>query len=390
MKSSFWASTLGVSGTNLWLSKFTRQTLILSACFVMSAPLSGCGGDRPQTTAESPASAATNPEDGGAIAPLTGSTPPDAEVRPLKPGQSGRPLGPDGLPQLQAKGINYEQLFTERLENEDKRFDRVETAVLELRRDFESVLPSMMRLVAIEGDIKNLVGQLETLLENEPMPAPMIPVEPVSTNPVPPMIEDLAPEPSHAPAPREKAATPPVNEPTETMAEKLAAPQVAEAAPTAITPVAAAPPPEPEVPEPAPTVSPQATPPPAPTPAPAPAASATPVVAGEGVSALRFGVDGDKTRIVFDVGAPVTYKKDLDNGENLLVIELPNLSWKAATAGTPPASALVQSWSAQPMDGGGTRVVMILKKPVTVSYEATLKPETSSPHHRLVLDLRSN
>ncbi len=374
MQSSFWTSMPGVSGTNLLLSKFTRQTLILSACFVMSAPLISCGGTSPQT---STAQTAINPENGTAIAPLTGTAPPNAEMRPLKPGQTDRPIGKDGLPQLQAKGINYEQLFTERISDDNKRFERVENAVLDMRRDFEAVLPAVMRLVAVEGDIQNLVGQLETLLKNEPASAPLIPTEPLPANPVPSVIQDLAPEPRDP----QQAQTPEhaVNEPA-VLAENAG---TAQSPPAATTPEATAPPATTAVSTP-PATSTQAeaqqTPAVA-TPAPAP-------VAGNAVSGMRFGVDGGKTRIVFDANAALTYKKDLDNSENLLVIELPGMGWNASTTGKPPASALVQSWSSQPMDGGGTRIVMILRKPVTVSYEATLKPEPSSPHHRLVLDLR--
>lgn len=333
----------GVSGANLWLSKFTRQALILSACFVMSAPLNGCGGS--SGTGPSASSTPQTADDSGAIAPLTGAAPPDAAKRPLKPGQSDRPLGPDGLPQLQAKGINYEQLFTERMSDDEQRFDRVENAVLDLRRDFEAVLPAVMRLVAVEGDIQNLVGQLETLLQNEPLPA-----EPLPVNPVPPTIEDMAPEPD---ASQESGITKP----------PLPLTQEATAPPAAMAPIT-------------------------PEPGPAPVKTA-PAATTAGVTGLRFGVDSGKTRIVIDAGQPVTYKKDLDNGESLLIIELPGTGWNMAAQGTAPANALVQSWSTQPIsENGGTRIIMILKKPVTIAYEATLKPEPSSPHHRLVIDLR--
>ncbi len=240
-----------------------------------------------------------------------------------------------------------------------------------MRRDFEAVLPAIMRLVAVENDIQNLVGQLETLLKNEPASAPLIPTEPLPANPVPPVIEDLAPEPGEPT--QEHPSAHAVNEPT-TLAENTG---TAQAPPAVSNPEATAPP----------VASPVATSPTPQTqtqPVQAPAAP----VAGNAVSGMRFGVDGNKTRIVFDANASLTYKKDLDNNESLLVIELPGMGWSMAAAGTPPASALVQSWSAQAMDNGGTRIVMILKKPVTLTYEATLKPEPGSPHHRLVLDLR--
>lgn len=359
----------GVSGKNLWLSKFTRQALILSACIAMSAPLTGCGGTSPQTSTVK----TENPEESGAVAPLTGpAAPPGAEKRPLKPGQTNRPLGKDGLPQLQAKGINYEQLFTERISDDNRRFERVENAVMDMRRDFEAVLPAVMRLVAVEDDIQNLVGQLETLLRNEPSSAPLIPTEPLPAHPMPPVIEDLAPEPGTTPTPGETAVRTDSMEtaqtgPTEIIPEAASPPEAEAAPPPPPTPISAAPPPETAPPPPAPATS----------------------VAGNAVSAMRFGVDGGKTRIVFDSDASVTYKKDLDNDENLLVVELPGMGWNAGAAGTPPSDSHVQSWIAQPLsDAGGTRVIMILRKPATVSYEATLKPEPGSPHHRLLLDLR--
>ncbi|HEY0901505.1 MAG TPA: hypothetical protein VGD95_05225, partial [Micavibrio sp.] len=318
------------------MTKYTRQALTLSACFILSAPLLGCGGGSPQTNATPNLASPENSAENGAVAPLSGAAPPPALISPLKPGTTDRPLGKDGLPQLQAKGINYEQLFTERLSDDNKRFERVENAVLDMRRDFETVLPSIVRLVAVENDIQNLVGQLETLLKNEPASAPLIPAESLPANPVPPVIEDLAPEPGTAPAEDSYQHTPapaPAPMPDTAMnadtapepAQKPAPEASEEAMPDqAPTPLA-----QPTPPPPAPIATPPA-PAPAPAPAAAPAPTPAPVISGNAVSAIRFGVDQDKTRIVFDANAAITYKKDLDNAENLLVIELPGLGWSAS------------------------------------------------------------
>lgn len=353
----------GVSGANLCFSKFTRQGGFLFACFVLSALLNGCGGSTSSSPSASnaPQTAETSATDNGMIAPLTGAAPPpDAQTRPLKPGQSNRPVGADGLPQLQAKGINYEQLFTERIGDDNKRFDRLENAVLDMRRDFESVLPSVVRLVAVEKDIQNLVTQLETLLQAEPLPPGSLPA-----NPVPPMIEDLAPEPgtiahklqSPLPQTQPPAQSPPVASPPEQTPQES---DKAEAAPASLSPPTA----------PAATTAPL-----------------TPAASGTAVSALRFGGEGGKTRIVFDANAALTYRTDLDNTENLLVIELPGTSWSAPAQGRAPATSAIESWSAQADGQGGTRLVIILKKPVVLAYQATLKPESDTPHHRLVIDL---
>lgn len=352
----------GVSGTNLWLSKFTRRGGFLCACFVLSALLNGCGGStgsNPSPTT-APQTAETSAADDGAIAPLTGTAPPpDAETRPLKPGQSDRPIGPDGLPQLQAKGINYEQLFTERLSNDEARFDRLENAVLDMRRDFEAVLPSVIRLVAVEKDIQNLVGQLETLLQTEPLPPESSPA-----TPVPPVIEDLAPEPSALSNRMEPV--PAAKEPLQGSQNPIPATETAQAPPASLAPATTAPPAE--------TIS---HPP-----------SQQALASGITVSGLRFGGDTGKTRIVFDANATLNYRTDLDNSENLLVVELPGAGWSATLQGKAPANSLIDSWTAQPDGQGGTRLIMILKKAASVAYQAVLKPESDNPHHRLVIDLR--
>lgn len=382
MQSSFWTSMPGVAGATLFLKKLTRQALTLSACIVMSAPMTGCGGASPQTNATPDV---VNPENSAE----NGTAPPNAEIRPLKPGQVDRPLGKDGLPQLQAKGINYEQLFTERLSDDRQRFERVENAVLDLRRDFEAVLPSVMRLVAVEADIKNLVGQLETLLQNEPLPGPMDPADSLPANPVPPVIEDMSPEPGAEPASDRYDAALHGTQRAQSAPLEIKPEEESSAIPA---PTPATPAPKPAAPTPpvtAPVTPPVAAPEPAPAPVTAAAPAPTANPAGPAVSGIRFGVDGGKTRIVFDADAAITYKKDLDNAEKLLVIELPGLAWRAAPSGTAPASAHVQSWTAQPMaENGGTRIIMILNKSASLAYEAALNPEPSNPHYRLVLDLR--
>lgn len=356
-----------VSGAHLWLSNFTRQTLVLCVCICTSALLNGCGGAGSPTSGLSETSTTSeNSSNPSIVAPLIpGTGPPGSDQRPPKPGESGRPIGADGLPQLQVKGINYEQLFTERLDNDKQRFDRLETAVLELRRDFESVLPSLIRLVAVENDIQNLVGQLETLLDGEPPApaAPALPLDPVEPEPIatPEPTPTPAPAPSPAPAPAasQAPATPPVSSPPSTVSAAL---HEASAAPSPMVKA------EPEK------------------------AAPIPVSAAEGqqITGLRFGGSGGKTRIVFDAVKPVTYTKDLDNSENLLVIELPGTGWSTAAQGKGPSSSVVDSWSSQPTGDGGSRVVMVLKKPVTVAYEGKVGPESDNPYNRLVLDLAAN
>jgi hypothetical protein len=300
--------------------------LVLCVCALSSCGrVSGMfGGDE----SKSSVSSGTNVQ-----APVM--VPPGAENRPLLPGQSDTARTPDGMPALQpARGVNLENLFAENIKDPVDRVKRVENAVIELRRDFDSVLPAIVRLSAVEADMQELLGQLESLLRNEPPTASTI-------NYVP----EAAPQPlSTSPAP---ASSPP--------------------------PQAAAPPP-------APTPTPVASTTP-------PAASA-PIPGAVSVTGLRLGEHKDKTRLVFDMTGASAYRYDLDNAENLLVIELAGAGWTAAQSQTMAKSPLVQSYSVQAMDGGGTRVIIPLKRAVNVIYEAALKPEGGNSSHRIVLDLK--
>ena len=83
------------------------------------------------------------------------------------------------------KGIKVDQLFSEKLNNPEKRVDRLEDVVTNLYQDLETMKPSLIRLIAIEGDIKQLV----TMLSDEASPP----------EDSPQFIEDDSPEMSPAP-----------------------------------------------------------------------------------------------------------------------------------------------------------------------------------------------
>lgn len=78
------------------------------------------------------------------------------------------------------EGMKFTPLFAVQIRDEDARFMRLEQAVQSLRNDFDTVTPSMVRLVAVEKDIKDLVDQLRTLNDGGVVAEPA-PVEPVSS-----------------------------------------------------------------------------------------------------------------------------------------------------------------------------------------------------------------
>lgn len=90
----------------------------------------------------------------------------------------------------------------------------------------------------------------------------------------------------------------------------------------------------------------------------------TPRLAYEGpskISDLRIGDHSNKTRIVLDVDGKATYRQDLDNDINLLVVELPNTAWGTKREWSGSKTKLAQSYSVQDMGDGGSRVIIQLK-----------------------------
>ena len=358
--SSSWTFRPGLSGMNRCIMDRLRKMILLQGALCLALFTGACGESSPARGPGPPSGASSSAASGQTIAPL--AAPPGSDERPPEAGSLGRGIDYDGLPSMQpAKGVNVsvDTLFEQDIKDPIERVKRVETAVLEMRRDLDASLPAIKRLVAIEKDIQLLTSQLQTLLNQEPAPQAPAPLTPEDTSlanefdsaGIAPR-EDQAPEPAgeeESPAPAAPAITPP-NAP-ERMAQS----------PPATAPPAAAPPP-----------------------APPPDQS---TVAGLRGLGLRLGEHDDKTRIVIDLSGPVTYRHDLDNGEKILVIELDKANW-AGPASQTLSSPLIQSYSTQPMEnGGGTRLIISLKQATAVTSESLLGPEGASGW-RLLLDLK--
>lgn len=258
------------------------------------------------------------------------STPPIAGNRP---GNSANDLS-----QMKpALGVNT-NLFGEKIKDEDKRLDRLETAVQSLRNDFDSVSPSINRLISVEGDLQELIGQLETLLEQESAPPP--PQRP-------------APAPMAAPAPTPVAPQGPA----------MPA-QTATATPTNIAPAAR----------------------PQPIPDPAPVTAPAPAMAGQSIVSIRVGEHPDKTRIVLDASGNPNYSYDLDNSEKIFIVELPGTGWSASAQSTFSSSPVLASYRTDSLNGNGTRLIMQLKKAASVVYSSKIGGKQPG-QERIVIDL---
>lgn len=107
------------------------------------------------------------------------------------------------------------------------------------------------------------------------------------------------------------------------------------------------------------------------------------------VTAVRIGEHGEKTRLVFDLTSKTKpeFKYDLDNGEKVLMVEMPSSAWTAKESGK-PNSPLIGGWTAQKGTNGGTEVAIQLKKNARVLSSQFLPAEGKDPA-RLVMDIAS-
>jgi hypothetical protein len=304
----------------------------LTAACGFLPPLSPEKTERPVTTKP----AKTKDGDSSSAVPIPAPVvvPPGYDERPASAqGSSG------GLRALQPlKGVNTDTLFSENLKDPEARFERLENAVLDLRREFETMKPSIVRLVAVESDIQELMGQLEVLLREEPM---------ASAAPSPAQNNHYTAQG----APSSRATAPP--ESLNPQPQKQAAAK----------PAAHKPPP----------------------------ASQMQTDQAEGssmVKSFRIGRHSGKTRVVLDLSTGGPYTLDLDNRENLLIVELPSSSWQSAMERT-YGRGLVKSYSVQPInDGKGSRLIVYLGKATQILEDKAIKPGVS-PHHRIFIDLKS-
>lgn len=339
------------------------------------------------------------------IAPL--AAPPGADSRPPAPGTTGTPKTSDGLPALQPPlGINNTTLFKVPLNDPDERMQRLENAVQELRNDFDKMAPAIVRLVAVESDIQELIKQLQGVvgddglttgidappITEEELSAPIPPSETPLSPPSPPtgsipalsaenidgqdVLEDVPPDTkNNAPLDSEKL----LNSGLEQLPPVAPKPS-ADGAPVSLSPT--------EVP--ASVIPPVTAPAPAPvTPSPAPSAVApSPATQGTQITNLRVGEHADKTRLVFDAGsssAKIRYTVDLDNGENILVLELPDSGWSAPATRDFTGAPILASYKTEKSASGGTLVIFQLKNPAKILYQGQIAGDGKGT--RLILDL---
>ncbi|MEO1674906.1 MAG: N-acetylmuramoyl-L-alanine amidase [Pseudomonadota bacterium] len=103
---------------------------------------------------------------------------------------------------------------------------------------------------------------------------------------------------------------------------------------------------------------------------------------------LRFGPDGDKTRIVFDlVGAPRFQLTGDTQGEGRLIFTFSDMSTGPTGINGFKGKGLVATYAYIPDGPRQTRFILTLKRTAKIADLFTLEPKGAVKKHRLVIDL---
>lgn len=230
-------------------------------------------------------------------------------------------------------GLIFTPMFSEELSGET-RAARLEQEVQQLRNDFDTTVPMLVRLAAIEQDIKDLVTQLESLAAQDRQDI----VEP------PLLLQEEAMEERVEQPPRTNALLP--DSASAKGAVKPSSPTIAPAAPVAAKQAA-------------------------------PSASAT---------SLRVGDHLDKTRLVFDVSGKPVYQAWLENGGTRLIVEVAGIDWTGARRWDAASAALVAGYTVEKMQNGEKFAIDLLA-PAAIRLQEVLDPAAAGKPFRLVIDL---
>lgn len=104
-------------------------------------------------------------------------------------------------------------------------------------------------------------------------------------------------------------------------------------------------------------------------------------------SGLRFGVNGERTRIVIDLDRQVSFAVGQLEEPTRLVVDLDEVRWNLRpTADTRPRG-MARAYRHGLLQPGKSRLVVDMSAPFTVSRAMLLPPSGDSRYHRLVVDV---
>ncbi|MCB9989656.1 MAG: AMIN domain-containing protein [Rhodospirillales bacterium] len=230
-----------------------------------------------------------------------------------------------------------------------RRLESLEREVAQMRSDISMMMPALTRLSQIQGD-------LQVILQNY-QPSGGMPTQ----TPYNDAHLDVQAMPEYVPPP------PPAVSP---QGMQQQAPSYYSTSPVTAP-----------VPTPVTTPVHSAQPPVAPVPVYQPAAASA-----MAVSQVRFGEHGDKTRLVLDTSGSVPFRYDLDNGEQILMVELPGAAWNTTAQSQFANSPLIASYNAIPDGQGGTQLAIQLRRPAQILWAQSIPP-AAGKGNRVVIDI---
>ncbi len=335
---------------------FMFRKIALSLCFTLFLGLlSACSPDdvlrltKNESTVKISKKNTPNKKNNDGIGKPVAIPPRFGDKNPVISEQEKNEIMPNGMPALQPmKGINIDKLFADKLKNPDERFNRVENAVIDLKKEFEVYKPAIVRLAAVEADIQNLIKELEVVLQETPAKQPPIDlssgenadatlnVQQITPQPPPPPeITDDVPK-QHKPPP---PPPPPINNDHKISSKKEKTSSVKQF--------------------------------------------------DDNVALnFRIGVHSDKVRVAFDTNRKTPFNIDIDNGEKLIIIELPEARWADKTSIPLTDSKLFESISIENTSNHGSMIILSLKKETQILQEKILSPDKINGYYRIYFDLK--
>jgi len=254
-------------------------------------------------------------------------------------------------------GLKTTRLFDVPVIDKDARIQRLEMTVQAIKDDFDTVTPTIVRLAAVEKDMKGLISQLEELVKEEEQrqqanPPTMSHMMQRGTVPTEP--------PMQAYMNGQASALPPVSlNNTQQLTKAEPIPQKTQMR--------------------APIMQQN---------------THRPMVNNNSAHApkitvkkIRLGEHVDKTRVVMDLSSRAQYQTRLADDGRSLVVKLSNASWAANKSWVSEFSPLVTSYQVT-QDGDAQRIMFQLRYPAELLTQSILPPQFGKGY-RLVLDLQS-
>ena len=105
---------------------------------------------------------------------------------------------------------------------------------------------------------------------------------------------------------------------------------------------------------------------------------------------VRFGIQGDNTRIVLDLDQRIEFDVKVVQSPDQLIVELPHLRWRLQPSPLDQPRGLAVSKRFGRFDKNQDRLVIDLNKPIEIKRAMLLPPRDGVAHYRLVVDIAAS